>query len=386
MSEPTQDPPAPDAPKSPWRIVMGRLLRNRFALLGGMILGVLYLSAIFANFFSPYDPETSSDTTHHPPHHIRFVDQEGKFHLRPFIYRYAMTDLLRRAYGVDTSERYPIQFFVQGEPYRLLGLFETRRRLFGVGGGDQAGVRIYLLGSDWNGRDLFSRVLHGGRISLSIGLIGIMITMSLGMLVGGISGYFAGWVDLVMMRVVELLMSIPGLYLILALRAGLSGDSPFLHWLFRLEEGEHLGSGQIYLLIVAILGLVGWGGTARVIRGQVLAVKELDYVRAARSLGASHLRIIIRHLLPNTFTYVIVSATLAVPAYILGEVALSFLGVGIEEPTPSWGLMLHDGQTLHTLTSAPWILVPGVFIFVTVFAFNFLGDGLRDALDPKAVE
>ena len=206
------------------------------------------------------------------------------------------------------------------------------------------------------------------------------------MLIGGASGYFGGWIDTVLMRFVELIMSVPGLYLILALRAALYGDSPFLRWLFRLGPGEHPNSGQIYLLIVGILGLVGWGGTARVIRGMVLSVRQLDYVRAARALGASNLRIIVRHILPNTFTYVIVAATLSVPGYILGEVALSFLGVGIEEPIPSWGLMLRDGQNLRTLMQAPWVLVPGLFIFITVFAYNFLGDGLRDALDPKAVE
>lgn len=374
---------------SPWRLVLRRLLHNRVALTGAAILAILYLSALFAGFISPYDPFATDDAApDHPPHRLHFVDRQGRFHLRPFVYRYQMVDVLRRTYASDTRRAYPIGFFVKGEPYTLFGL-TCRTHLFGLQGAESAPegpVRLYLLGADRLGRDIFSRVIHGGRISLSIGLLGILITMSIGMLVGGISGYFGGWLDTLLMRFVELVMSIPGLYLILSLRAALYGDSPLLRWIFRLGPGEKLTSGQVYLMIVAILGLVGWGSTARVIRGMVLAVRQLDYVRAAQALGASNLRIIVRHVLPNTLTYVIVAATLAVPGYILGEVALSFLGVGIEEPIPSWGLMLRDGQNLRTLINAPWVLVPGVFIFVTVFAYNFLGDGLRDALDPKAIE
>lgn len=372
---------------SPWRIVLRRLLHNRTALVGGAILFVLYLAALLAGFIAPYGPFTTSDASpDQPPHRIHFFDAAGHFHFRPYVHRYQMVDVLRRTYATDPSRVYPIVFFPKGEPYHLLGFFNCERHLFGVAGGAEADVRIFLFGSDRLGRDIFSRVIYGGQISLSIGLLGILITMSLGMLIGGISGFFGGWLDTLLMRFVELIMSIPGLYLILSLRASLYGNSPLLRWLFRLEPGEKLTSGQVYIMIVAILGLVGWGSTARVIRGMVLSLRQLDYVSAARALGANNLRIIVRHILPNTLTYVIVAATLSVPGYILGEVALSFLGVGIEEPIPSWGLMLRDGQNVRTLVTAPWVLIPGVFIFITVFAYNFLGDGLRDALDPKAIE
>ncbi|HET9234673.1 MAG TPA: ABC transporter permease, partial [Candidatus Eisenbacteria bacterium] len=228
--------------------------------------------------------------------------------------------------------------------------------------------KVFLLGTDQFGRDVFSRLLFGARVSLSVGLVGIVITYVLGLFLGGLAGYYRGWVDTTLMRVSEVFMSIPALYLILALRALFPDDLP---------------SGLLYVAVVTILSLVLWASLARIIRGMVLSIRELDYVRAAEALGVGPLRVILRHVLPNTASFVIVAATLSVPGYILGEVALSFLGAGVQEPTPSWGNMLREAQNVPVLASFPWILAPGVVIFLTVLAFNFLGDGLRDALDPR---
>jgi peptide/nickel transport system permease protein len=237
--------------------------------------------------------------------------------------------------------------------------------LFGV----EAPERVNLLGTDGEGRDVLSRLVFGSQVSLTVGLVGIAISFGLGMLLGGVAGYFGGWVDTLVMRSSELLLSVPALYLILALRAVFPLDLP---------------GRSVYLAIVAILALIGWASLARVIRGQVLAIREADYVIAAEALGVSRTRVIVRHILPNTLSFVIVAATVAVPGYILGEVVLSFLGVGVREPSASWGNMLQQARGLRALGSFPWLLwAPGAAIFVTVMAFNFLGDALRDALDPR---
>lgn len=351
--------------KAPWKIVLGRLVRNRSAIIGGIILAFLYIAMILGPSIGPYNPgEQDLMNFYHPPTPLNFVDKNGKFHLQPFVYKYELTDLDYMTYTPDTSKKYFVKLFVRGERYSFWGLFNTNIHLFGV----EPPAKIYLFGTDGLGRDVFSRLLDGAKISLSVGLLGIFITLTLGMLIGGISGYFGGIIDIALMRLTELILAIPGLYLILALRATFPTE---------------LTSSQMYLLIVVILGFIYWAGTSRVIRGMVLAQREQEFVLAARSLGASHLRIILKHILPNTLSYVIVAATISIPAYILGEVALSYLGVGIEEPQASWGNMLRQAQDVRVLTSFPWILVPGVAIFVTVFAFNFLGDGVRDAVDPR---
>jgi peptide/nickel transport system permease protein len=297
---------------------------------------------------------------------MHFIDSSGKFHVRPFVYGKVLADRRWTTYRDDPATMYPVRFFVRGDAYKLFGLIPSKTHLFGAEGEG----RVFLMGTDQFGRDVFSRLLYGAQISLSIGLAGILLSFALGMLVGGISGYFGGAWDSVIMRSSELIMSVPALYLILSLRAAFPADIP---------------SDRMYMLIVVILSFISWASMARIIRGMVLSIKENDYVTAARALGYGHLRVIIRHILPNTLSFVIIAATISVPGYILGEVALSFLGVGIAEPAASWGNMLKQAQSIRVLTSFPWILAPGYAIFLTVLAFNFLGDGLRDALDPRKI-
>ncbi len=263
-------------------------------------------------------------------------------------------------------KRYHVKFFVKSWEYKFLWLIPSRIHLFGV---DEP-AKLYLFGSDSYGRDMFSRILFGSRISLSIGIFAILITFTIGLMLGGFSGYYGGWIDEIMMRITEILMSIPGFYLLIALRAIMPMDVP-----------SHI----TYFLMVIILSFLGWPGMSRVIRGMVLSLKEREFVQAALAMGFPARRIIWRHIIPNVFTYVIVAATLSIPSYILGEAGLSFLGVGITEPSASWGLMLAQAQNITYLTNYPWLLIPGAFIFLTVLAFNLFGDALRDAMDPRSL-
>lgn len=346
---------------SPWQIMWRRLRQRKLAMTGAVVLLILYFVAALAGFFAPYGYERQDrDRFFHPPTKISF---DG---LRPVMPRYHLTEPGSFKYEPVADDRKPIGLFVQGEKYKLLGLIPSTTHLFGTG--DEA-YPIYLLGTDQYGRDIFSRMLYGSQISLSIGLIGIILSYSIGVFVGAASGYYGGKVDTLIMRMCELIMSIPGLYLILALRATFPSN---------------LTSVQMYLLIVVILSFVGWASTARVIRGMALSLRERQYVLAARALGQSNLQIIIKHIIPGTFSYLIVGATLSIPYYILGEVVLSYLTVGIQEPEASWGNMLNAAQNTEYLRNYPWLLAPGAAIFITVLAFNFLGDGLRDAVDTKS--
>jgi peptide/nickel transport system permease protein len=360
------DPPAGQAAGD---AMAARRRRFRLSALGraaGGVLAAAYAATFLGPLVAPYG-EGSADRAklYQPPQRLHWVDGHGRFHPWPFVRPMLQEGDAGFHYREDHSRELPILLLVRGEPYRWLGFVPGDRHLFGV----EAPERVNLLGTDGEGRDVLSRLVFGSQVSLTVGLVGIAISFGLGMLLGGVAGYFGGWVDTLVMRSSELLLSVPALYLILALRAVFPLDLP---------------GRSVYLAIVAILALIGWASLARVIRGQVLAIREADYVIAAEALGVSRTRVIVRHILPNTLSFVIVAATVAVPGYILGEVVLSFLGVGVREPSASWGNMLQQARGLRALGSFPWLLwAPGAAIFVTVMAFNFLGDALRDALDPR---
>jgi peptide/nickel transport system permease protein len=356
------------SPQSPGAVFWTQMKKSPLAIAGGVILAIFYLLALLAPFVAPYTQEEMDRQRYfHPPQTLHWIHGDGHFSLRPFVRDTTLEERETFSYREDLSSERPVRFFVHGYDYRLLGLIPSDRHLFGV----DAPGRLVLFGTDSFGRDVLSRLLYGAQISLTVGVVGILISFTLGLLLGGAAGYFGGFTDTVIMRVTELLLSIPSLYLIIALRAIFPVDLP---------------SRQIYLGIVGILAFIGWAGLARVIRGLVLSMRKSDFVAASEALGFGRFRIIARHILPNTMSYVIVAATLSIPGYILGEVVLSFLGVGVQEPSASWGNMLNQARSIRALTAFPWLLlVPGTAIFMTVMAFNFLGDGLRDALDPRRV-
>ena len=342
-----------------------RFKKNKFALLILIFLGLLYFVAIFADFFSPYRYDDEKEMYNWaPPVKVHFINIPQRI-FRPYIYGYnfKIDKYYQRIYTPDTRTPYPIHFFIHGFKYKFLGLWETNYHLFGTKGG-----RIYLLGADLKGRDIFSRLIYGARISLSIGLLGVAISFFIGMIVGGISGYFGGWRDNIIMRVVEMVMMIPGFYLMLALRASFP---------------PRMSSTQIYLLIVVILSFIGWASIARVIRGMSLSLRKRDFVLAAKAVGLSTFKIIIRHILPHTFSYILVAVFISVPGYIIGEAALSLSGLGIQEHQASWGNMLALVTGIVNIQLYPWMLAPGFMILIVTCCFNIVGDTLRDILDPK---
>ncbi len=352
---------------SQWQLMWRKFRRHRLAMFSLAIILFLYSIALFAEFYSIND--------HHkrhvkyakaPPHILYFMDEDGNFHLTPFIYDLKQEldmDTLQRNYTEDRSQRYHLRFFVEGEPYKLLGIWDSNIHLVGV---DEPAV-YFPFGTDNLGRDLYSRTMHAARISLSIGVFGVVISFGLGCLIGGVSGYFGGTVDLVIQRIIEFIISIPHIPLWIALAAALPPQ-----W----------SSTQVYFGITIVLATVGWTTLARAVRGKLLELREADFVMAARISNMGDFDIIVKHLLPSFASFLIVVLSLSVPGMILAETALSFLEIGIRPPAVSWGVLLQDAQNIRSLSQSPWLLIPGLFVIVTVLAFNFLGDGLRDAADP----
>ena len=348
--------------------VFKQLTRDKFALIALLVLFIIYFSLLFADFIAPYSKNFSDrNQSYAPPSKIFTINENGKLSW-PYTYNYKREfdpEAMQVDYKLNRNQKYFLKFFIRGEKYKFLGLIPCSRHLVGI----NPEGHLYLLGTDINGRDVFSRILFGGRISMTIGFLALLVLFPIGLLYGGISGYFGGKVDMLMMRFAEAVMSIPSFYLLIILAAILPSN---------------MTSIQRFMLIVLILALIGWAGFARVVRGMVLSIKTQEFVQAAQSIGASRLRIIIKHILPQTTSYVIVAMTLSVPSYILSESGLSFLGLGIQQPDASWGNMLKEAQEYINILYRPWLLTPGFLIFVAVLSFNLIGDTIRDVLDPKS--
>ena len=352
---------------SQWRMMWWRFKRHKLAVGAGLVVLLSYLTILVTEFLAPYELHTrNTDFIFAPPQIVHFI-HDGDFK-GPFVYPFnARLDMatLKRVYSEDKSEIQPLRFFCSGDPYVFWGVIPGSFHLICPA----RGGTLFLMGTDRLGRDMASRLLYGARISLTVGLFGIIMSFILGITIGGVAGYYGGWVDNVVQRVIEILRSLPELPLWMALSAALPVTwSPIL----------------IYFGITIILGLLDWPGLARAVRSKLLALREEDYCTAARLMGASPGRIIGRHLLPNFMSHLIASATLSVPSMILGETALSFLGLGLRPPITSWGVLLAEAQNIEAVALYPWLLTPMIPVVIIVLGFNFFGDGLRDAADPYA--
>jgi len=348
------------------KLMWWRFKKHRLAMISVVVILAFYLVAAFAEFIAVNDPQAQhAPVAFLPPQPIHW---EG---LRPFVYGIEgrrNPETLAKEYVEDTSQKHFIRFFMRGFEYQLWGLFTTDLHLLGLETEEtDTPTPLYPLGTDRMGRDLWSRLMYGTRISLSIGLVGVSISFFLGLLLGGVSGYYGGPIDLTIQRLIEFLRSIPTIPLWLALGAAVP-----LEW----------SVIQVYFAITIILSLIGWTGLAREVRGRLLAMREEDFILAARFSGSSELRIIFRHMIPSFMSHIIAAITLAIPAMVLAETALSFLGLGLRPPAISWGILLFEAQNLQSVAGAPWLLLPGLVVIIAILAFNFLGDGLRDAADP----
>lgn len=357
-------------PLSQGRLMWMRFRRHRLALVSAILLIPLYFSTLFVEFIAPYPADVpSSAHVYAPPQtlNLLMITDDGTISFAPHVQGYRSevdTDAMRRVFSFDETQPILVGLFVHGASYKLLGLIDSDIHLFGPLDSEQP---MFLLGADRLGRDVLSRIIYGARVSLSIGLIGVLVSLAIGVVLGGVSGYFGGWVDSIIQRAIEFTRSLPTIPLWLGLAAGLP-----LTW----------SPIQVYFVISIILSLVSWTGLARVVRGRFLALRNEDFITAAHAIGCPPLRIIFRHMLPSMVSHIIAAVTLAIPNMILAETALSFLGLGLRPPVVSWGVLLQDAQSLRVIATSPWMLAPALAIVLTILAFNFVGDGLRDAADP----
>lgn len=356
---------------SQWYVVWSTFKKNKLAVTFCVIIILLCLVAVFAEFIAPYTSSSrSTDYVYARPLGIHIRDEEGQWHA-PFVYGYTQKVNIKtftREGAVDTSVRYPIHMFVEGEPYKLCGLIPMNTHLFGVSKKDyDAGIRVILMGSDSLGRDIFSRIVYGTRVSMFVGLVGIIFSMVIGVILGMIAGYRGGVADIIISRIIEVLWSIPSIPLWMALGAAIP---------------QTWTTVQTFFTISLVLSLIGWGGMARTVRGKIMQMKERDYVKAAVLDNASLPRILRKYLLPSVYSPLIASATTAVPTMILGETSMSFLGLGLQPPAVSWGVLIQEAKSLSVILRYPWLLFSVVPVIIVCLAFNFVGDGLRNAADP----
>ena len=350
------------------QLIWWRFRKHKLAVVSGIIVLVFYAVAAFADFIAYAEPfDTEASRSYIPPQPIHWFDAQGHFHPQVYALK-GKRDLrtFKLSYAPDPSEPRDLALFAHGFRYRLFGLFPTDIHLLGVSNG-RATDALFLFGTDQLGRDVFSRLVLATRTSLTIGLVGVTLSLVLGVLLGGISGLLGGWVDTIVQRIIEILRSIPTIPLWMGLAAAIPTS-----W----------SPEQVYFAITVIISLIGWTELARVVRGRFLALREEDFITAAVLAGASHMRIIFKHMVPSFLSHIIAAISLALPAMIISETTLSFLGLGLRPPAISWGVMLQDAQNLETLALAPWLLVAAVPVIIVILAFNFLGDGLRDAADP----
>jgi peptide/nickel transport system permease protein len=359
-------PPRQTELAGPWRLMWWRFCRHRLAVAGGIVVLLMYFVAAFGEFFAPFPAnQDAARYTFAPPQALHLFGPGWRFDPHVEGFRVTIDPLaMRRVFRPDPTQSVPVGLFVRGAPYRLWGLIPADIHMIGPRDPTQP---MYLLGADRLGRDVLSRLIYGGRVSLSIGLVGVTLSLILGIMLGGLSGLYGGWTDTAIQRLIEMLRSIPTIPLWMGLTAAIPLTLPPL---------------EVYFLITIILSLVGWTSVARVVRGRFISLRTEDFIAAARLDGAGTSRIILRHMVPNFASHIIATISLAIPGMILAETALSFLGVGLHPPIVSWGVMLQDAQNIRAVASAQWLLWPGAMVAIAVLAFNFLGDGLRDAADP----